>query len=82
MATWGGSTQCALDEDEGDEEVYLSDGLAQAEEEEEEQECSSNEMSMCPNNVDQISYCAKEDKERLVEFLFFSPTTSQVVMSK
>ncbi|XP_058048574.1 pericentriolar material 1 protein isoform X7 [Ahaetulla prasina] len=63
MATWGGSTQCALDEDEGDEEVYLSDGLAQAEEEEEEQECSSNEMPMCPNNVDQISYCAKEDKE-------------------
>ncbi|KAM3831791.1 pericentriolar material 1 protein isoform 5-T8 [Vipera latastei] len=62
MATWGGSTQCAFDEDEGDEEVYLSDGLAQAEEEEEEQECSSNEMSMCPN-VDQISYCAKEDKE-------------------
>ncbi|KAL7981927.1 hypothetical protein Chor_000984 [Crotalus horridus] len=63
IATWGGSTQCALDEDEGDEEVYLSDGLAQAEEEEEEQECSSNEMSMCPNNVDQISYCTKEDKE-------------------
>ncbi|XP_063166567.1 pericentriolar material 1 protein isoform X4 [Candoia aspera] len=63
MATWGGSTQCALDEDEGDEEVYLSDGLAQAEEEEEEQESSSNELSMCPNNVDQISYCAKEDKE-------------------
>ncbi|XP_034298742.1 pericentriolar material 1 protein isoform X1 [Pantherophis guttatus] len=62
MATWGGSTQCALDEDEGDE-VYLSDGLAQAEEEEEEQEYSSNEMPMCPNNVDQISYCAKEDKE-------------------
>ncbi|XP_032079668.1 pericentriolar material 1 protein isoform X7 [Thamnophis elegans] len=63
MATWGGSTQCALDEDEGDEEVYLSDGLAQAEEEEEEQDCSSNEIPMCPNNVDQISYCAKEDKE-------------------
>ncbi|ETE73288.1 Pericentriolar material 1 protein, partial [Ophiophagus hannah] len=49
MATWGGSTQCALDEDEGDE-VYLSDGLAQAEEEEEEQDCSSNEMPMCSNN--------------------------------
>ncbi|KAM6440325.1 pericentriolar material 1 protein isoform 3-T5 [Liasis olivaceus] len=63
MATWGGSTQCALDEDEGDEEVYFSDGLAQAEEEEEEQESSSNELPMCPNNVDQISYCAKEDKE-------------------
>uniref|UniRef100_A0A8C6X9V4 Pericentriolar material 1 n=1 Tax=Naja naja TaxID=35670 RepID=A0A8C6X9V4_NAJNA len=62
MATWGGSTQCALDEDEGDE-VYLSDGLAQAEEEEEEQDCSFNEMPMCSNNVDQISYCAKEVKE-------------------
>ncbi|KAG8134689.1 hypothetical protein E2320_007787 [Naja naja] len=49
MATWGGSTQCALDEDEGDE-VYLSDGLAQAEEEEEEQDCSFNEMPMCSNN--------------------------------
>ncbi|XP_026553713.1 pericentriolar material 1 protein isoform X6 [Pseudonaja textilis] len=62
MATWGGSTQCALDEDEGDE-VYLSEGLAQAEEEEEEQDCSSSEMPMCSNNVDQISYCAKEVKE-------------------
>uniref|UniRef100_A0A8D2LYS5 Pericentriolar material 1 n=1 Tax=Varanus komodoensis TaxID=61221 RepID=A0A8D2LYS5_VARKO len=46
MATWGGSTQCALDEDEGDEAAYLSDGLAQAEEEEEEQESSSNELSI------------------------------------
>uniref|UniRef100_A0A8D2LYL9 Pericentriolar material 1 n=1 Tax=Varanus komodoensis TaxID=61221 RepID=A0A8D2LYL9_VARKO len=63
MATWGGSTQCALDEDEGDEAAYLSDGLAQAEEEEEEQESSSNELSMCPNNVDQSSCCGKEDKE-------------------
>ncbi|XP_053110484.1 pericentriolar material 1 protein isoform X3 [Hemicordylus capensis] len=64
MATWGGSTQCALDEDEGDEEAYLSDGLAHAEEEEEEeQESSSNEFSMCPNNVDQSAYCVKEDKE-------------------
>ncbi|KAH0616162.1 hypothetical protein JD844_027082 [Phrynosoma platyrhinos] len=64
MATWGGSTQCALDEDEGEEEAYLSDGLAQAEEEEEEeQDSSSNELSMCPNNVDQSTYCAKEDKQ-------------------
>ncbi|XP_062837571.1 pericentriolar material 1 protein isoform X2 [Anolis carolinensis] len=62
MATWGGSTQCALDEDEGDEDAYLSDGLAQAEEEEEEeQDSSSNELSICSNNVDQSSYCAKED---------------------
>ncbi|XP_067324848.1 pericentriolar material 1 protein isoform X4 [Anolis sagrei] len=64
MATWGGSTQCALDEDEVDEDAYLSDGLAQAEEEEEEeQDSSSNELSICPNNVDQSSYCAKEDKQ-------------------
>nr|XP_056711052.1 pericentriolar material 1 protein [Euleptes europaea] len=62
MATWGGSTQCAVDEDEGDEEAYLSDGLGQAEEEE-EQDTSSNEFSMCPNNVDQSPYCAKDDKE-------------------
>ncbi|XP_062991633.1 pericentriolar material 1 protein isoform X2 [Elgaria multicarinata webbii] len=64
MATWGGSTQCALDEDDGDEDAYLSDGLAEAEEEEEEeQESSSNELSVCPNNADQSSYCGKEDKE-------------------
>ncbi|XP_061440803.1 pericentriolar material 1 protein isoform X3 [Rhineura floridana] len=64
-ATWGGSTQCALDEDDGggDEDLYLSDGLGQAEEEEEEQEFSSNEFSVCPSNVDQSAYCAKEDKE-------------------
>ncbi|XP_053260435.1 pericentriolar material 1 protein isoform X9 [Podarcis raffonei] len=66
MATWGGSTQCAFDEDEdgGDEDAYLSDGLGQVEEEEEEeQESSSNEYSVCPNNADQSTYCAKEDKE-------------------
>ncbi|XP_054845650.1 pericentriolar material 1 protein isoform X3 [Eublepharis macularius] len=62
MATWGGSTQCALDEDEGDEDAYLSEGFGQAEEEE-EQESSSNEFSMCPNNTDQSTYCVKDDKE-------------------
>ena len=67
MATWGGSTQCALDVD--DEEVYLSDGLGQAEEEEEEQDSSSNELSICPNNMDQNMYSTKEDKERLVIYL-------------
>ncbi|XP_077158237.1 pericentriolar material 1 protein isoform X3 [Paroedura picta] len=61
MATWGGSTQCALDEDEGDEDAYVSDGLGQAEEEE-EQESSSNEFSMCPN-VDQSTYFVKDDKD-------------------
>uniref|UniRef100_A0A8D0DLC3 Pericentriolar material 1 n=1 Tax=Salvator merianae TaxID=96440 RepID=A0A8D0DLC3_SALMN len=64
VATWGGSTQCALDDDDGDEDVYLSDGLAQAEEEEEEEQASSsNEFSMCPNHVDPGAYSAKEDKE-------------------
>lgn len=62
MATWGGSTQCALDEDEGGEDVYLSDDLAQAEEEEEEQESSSNEFSTCPNSVEQSAYYVREDK--------------------
>lgn len=65
MATWGGSTQCALDEDEGGEDVYLSDDLAQAEEEEEEQESSSNEFSTCPNSVEQSAYYVREDKMRL-----------------
>ncbi|XP_048365372.1 pericentriolar material 1 protein isoform X3 [Sphaerodactylus townsendi] len=62
MATWGGSTPCALDEDEGDEDACLFDGLGQAEEEE-EQETSSNEFSMCPNNIDQSTNCTKDDKE-------------------
>ncbi|XP_019381536.1 PREDICTED: pericentriolar material 1 protein isoform X7 [Gavialis gangeticus] len=68
MATWGGSTQCALDEEDGDEDGYLSDGLAQAEEEEEEdeQESSSNgNFSMYPhNNTNPGPYCVKENKER------------------
>lgn len=65
MATWGGSTQGALDEDEGDEDVYLSDGLGQAEEEE-ERDSSSNEFPMCPSNVDERTYFSKDDKDRLV----------------
>uniref|UniRef100_A0A8D0HDD1 Pericentriolar material 1 n=1 Tax=Sphenodon punctatus TaxID=8508 RepID=A0A8D0HDD1_SPHPU len=65
MATWGGSTQCALDEEDGDEDGYLSDGLVRAEEEEEEQESSSNDFSMYPhNNINQSTYCVKENKDR------------------
>uniref|UniRef100_A0A674IIH4 Pericentriolar material 1 n=1 Tax=Terrapene triunguis TaxID=2587831 RepID=A0A674IIH4_9SAUR len=67
VATWGGSTQCALDEEDGDGDGYLSDGLVQAEEEEEEeeQESSSNDnFSMYPYNNDQSTYCAKENKDR------------------
>uniref|UniRef100_A0A8C0QMK7 Pericentriolar material 1 n=1 Tax=Chelonoidis abingdonii TaxID=106734 RepID=A0A8C0QMK7_CHEAB len=65
VATWGGSTQCALDEGDGD--GYLSDGLLQAEEEEEEeeQESSSNDnFSMYLHNNDQSTYCVKENKDR------------------
>uniref|UniRef100_A0A8C3I145 Pericentriolar material 1 n=1 Tax=Chrysemys picta bellii TaxID=8478 RepID=A0A8C3I145_CHRPI len=67
VATWGGSTQCALDEEDGDGDGYLSDGLVQAEEEEEEeeQESSSNDnFSMYPHNNDQSTYCVKENKDR------------------
>nr|XP_048704090.1 pericentriolar material 1 protein isoform X8 [Caretta caretta] len=62
VATWGGSTQCVLDEEDGD--GYLSDGLVQAEEEEEEQESSSNDnFSMYPHNH-QSTYCVTENKDR------------------
>uniref|UniRef100_A0A452J3Y5 Pericentriolar material 1 protein C-terminal domain-containing protein n=1 Tax=Gopherus agassizii TaxID=38772 RepID=A0A452J3Y5_9SAUR len=67
VATWGGSTQCALDEEDGDGDDYLSDGLVQAEEEEEEeeQESSSNDnFSMYLHNNDQSTYCVKENKDR------------------
>ncbi|KAM4802240.1 pericentriolar material 1 protein isoform X7 [Urocitellus parryii] len=66
MATWGGSTQCALDE-EGDEDGYLSEGIVGTdEEEEEEQDASSNDnFSMYPpNSVNHNSYNAKESKNR------------------
>ncbi|XP_025788718.1 pericentriolar material 1 protein isoform X8 [Puma concolor] len=67
MATWGGSTQCALDE-EGDEDGYLSEGIVRTdeEEEEEEQDASSNDnFSMYPpNSVNQNSYSVKETKNR------------------
>uniref|UniRef100_A0A8C4PAD7 Pericentriolar material 1 n=1 Tax=Dromaius novaehollandiae TaxID=8790 RepID=A0A8C4PAD7_DRONO len=66
MATWGGSTQCALDEEDGDEDGYLSDGLGQAEEEEENEESSSNDsFSIYPNNnIPESTFCVKENKDR------------------
>ncbi|NXD06824.1 PCM1 protein, partial [Nothocercus nigrocapillus] len=66
MATWGGSTQCALDEEDGDEEGYLSDGLGHAEEEEEDEAASSNDtFSVYPNNnIPESAFCAKENKDR------------------
>ncbi|XP_027955595.1 pericentriolar material 1 protein isoform X12 [Eumetopias jubatus] len=67
MATWGGSTQCALDE-EGDEDGYLSEGVVRTdeEEEEEEQDASSNDnFSMYPpNSANHNSYSVKETKNR------------------
>ncbi|XP_077000704.1 pericentriolar material 1 protein isoform X3 [Tamandua tetradactyla] len=68
VATWGGSTQCALDEEEGDEDGYLSEGIVRTdeEEEEEEQDASSNDsFSMYPpNSVNHNSYNVKETKNR------------------
>nr|XP_058145941.1 pericentriolar material 1 protein isoform X11 [Dasypus novemcinctus] len=66
MATWGGSTQCALDE-EGDEDGYLSEGIVRTdEEEEEEQDASSNDsFSMYPpNSANHNSCTVKETKTR------------------
>ncbi|XP_044081410.1 pericentriolar material 1 protein isoform X17 [Neovison vison] len=67
MATWGGSTQCALDE-EGDEDGYLSEGVVRTdeEEEEEEQDASSNDNFSVypPNSANHNSYNVKETKNR------------------
>ena len=68
MATWGGSTQCSLDE-EGDEDGYLSERVVRTdEEEEEEQDSSSNDNFSVypPNSMNHNSYNAKETKNRLV----------------
>lgn len=73
MATWGGSTQCALDE-EGDEDGYLSEGIVRTDEEEEEQYASSNDNFSVypPNSANHNSCNVKETKNRLVSvFSFF-----------
>ncbi|NWQ89337.1 PCM1 protein, partial [Burhinus bistriatus] len=65
MATWGGSTQCALDEEDGDEDGYLSDGVGQAEEEEEDASSLNDSFSNYPNNtIPENSYFVKENKDR------------------
>ncbi|NXO55648.1 PCM1 protein, partial [Aramus guarauna] len=65
MATWGGSTQCALDEEDGDEDGYLSDGVAQAEEEEEDASSLNDSLSVYPNNnIPENAYFVKENKDR------------------
>ncbi|KFR07896.1 Pericentriolar material 1 protein, partial [Nipponia nippon] len=65
MATWRGSTQCALDEEDGDEEGYLSDGVGQAEEEEEDASSLNDSFSIYPNNnIPENAYFVKENKDR------------------
>ncbi|KFO92892.1 Pericentriolar material 1 protein, partial [Buceros rhinoceros silvestris] len=65
MATWGGSTQCALEEENGDEDGYLSDGVGQAEEEEEDASSFNDSFSIYPNNnIPENAYFVKENKDR------------------
>ncbi|NXJ25625.1 PCM1 protein, partial [Dicrurus megarhynchus] len=65
MATWGGSTQCALEEENGDEDGYLSDGVGQAEEEEEDASSLNDSFSVYPNNnIPENAYFVKENKDR------------------
>lgn len=73
MATWGGSTQCALDE-EGDEDGYLSEGIVRTDEEEEEEEQDASSNDNFPSyhpSINQNSYNVKETKNRLVSVLKF-----------
>ncbi|XP_041258555.1 pericentriolar material 1 protein isoform X19 [Onychostruthus taczanowskii] len=65
MATWGGSTQCALEEENGDEDGYLSDGVGQAEEEEEDASSLNDSFSVYPNNnIPENAYFVKGNKDR------------------
>uniref|UniRef100_A0A8D2PBK1 Pericentriolar material 1 n=1 Tax=Zosterops lateralis melanops TaxID=1220523 RepID=A0A8D2PBK1_ZOSLA len=65
MATWGGSTQCALEEENGDEDGYLSDGGGQAEEEEEDASSLNDSFSVYPNNnIPESAYFLKGNKDR------------------
>ncbi|NXJ80955.1 PCM1 protein, partial [Trogon melanurus] len=65
MATWGGSTQCALEEEHGDEDGCLSDGVGQAEEEEEDASSLNDSFSVHPNNnIPENAYFIKENKDR------------------
>ncbi|NWZ19344.1 PCM1 protein, partial [Asarcornis scutulata] len=82
MATWGGSTQCALDEEDGDED-YLSDGLDQAEEEEEDASSSNDSFSVYPNNhVPENMYFLKENKDRRKNVRPFSADGNYRPLSK
>ncbi|XP_061227227.1 pericentriolar material 1 protein isoform X14 [Neopsephotus bourkii] len=64
MATWGGSSQCAQEEENGDEDGYLSDGVGQAEEEEDASSLNDS-FSVYPNNsIPENAYLDKENKDR------------------
>ncbi|KAI1238334.1 hypothetical protein IHE44_0013058 [Lamprotornis superbus] len=70
MATWGGSTQGALEEENGDEDGYLSDGVGQAEEEEEDASSLNDSFSVYPNNnIPENAYFVKGSKDRLKQML-------------
>ncbi|NWZ90682.1 PCM1 protein, partial [Nesospiza acunhae] len=65
MATWGGSTQCALEEENGDEDGYLSDGAGQVEDEEEDASSLNDSFSVYPNNnIPENAYFGKGNKDR------------------
>ncbi|KAM9027902.1 pericentriolar material 1 protein isoform 2-T2 [Ara ararauna] len=64
MATWGGSTQCAQEEENGDEDGYLSDGAGQAEEEEDASSLNDSFSVYPNNNIPENAYIDKENKDR------------------
>ncbi|NXN96332.1 PCM1 protein, partial [Rhinopomastus cyanomelas] len=64
MATWGGSTQCALEEENGDEEGFLSDGAGQAEEDEDASSLNDSFSGYPSNNLPENAYFVKENKDR------------------
>ncbi|NXH16554.1 PCM1 protein, partial [Bucco capensis] len=65
IATWEGSTHCALEEENGDEDGYLSDGVRQAEEEEEDAFSLNDSFSVYPNNnIPENVYIDKDSKDR------------------
>ncbi|XP_072481722.1 pericentriolar material 1 protein isoform X11 [Notamacropus eugenii] len=67
VATWGSSTQCALEEEEGDEDGYLSEGAVGAEEEEEEDEDASSHDHFAmypPNGMTHNPGAAQDNKAR------------------
>ncbi|XP_066041945.1 pericentriolar material 1 protein isoform X7 [Chamaea fasciata] len=83
MATWGGSTQCALEEENGDEDGYLSDGGGQAEEEEEDASSLNDSFSVYPNNnIQENAYFVKGNKDRWKNYRPFSADGNYRPVSK